>query len=225
MSNEKPKVFIFVNPDAKSTKILKDFIAKHIDNINKKMYVKIIQINKKNIDLVKQKGVTQAPTLIYGKKHVVNLENIIKVLTPPQESKDNFGHNHTSADELVHNYHDSILNTGEIDDEDDMSPESRREVIRQKMAAIQKRRPQMSEDVDSTHRLRGGRKLKAGNPKQTSFASDDDFQRAAGVDNIQSTPSQRYMDDADGEMILEDYYLSEAYAEGKKVGKVVSKRR
>ncbi len=30
----KPKVIIYVNPDAKSTEILTNFISKHIDRIN-----------------------------------------------------------------------------------------------------------------------------------------------------------------------------------------------
>lgn len=222
---EKPKVFIFVNPDARSTKVLTDFIAKYIDEINKRLIVKIIKINKRNVEIVKNKGVKQAPTLIYGKKHIVSLENIIRVLTPPQKAHDNFGPSYTSADELVHNYQDSILNTGDIEEDDEMDPNVREQVIRQKMAAMQKRRPQMSDDVDTTMKLRGGRKLKKGSSKQSSFATDDDFRRAAGLEDMQGTPSQRYMEEADGDLILEDWYLDEAIAQGKKVGKVVSKRR
>jgi hypothetical protein len=225
MNREKPKVFIFVNPNARSTTILTNFIAKHVDQINRKMFVKLIQINKKNVEIVKRKGVTQAPTLIYGKKHIVSLESILKVLTPPRETRDNFGQNHMSADEMLHDYHDSILNTGDIEDDDETDPSVREQVIRQKMAAMQKRRPQMSDDVGTAQHLRGGRKLKSRAPRQSEFNSDTEFARAAGMGNMQSTPSERYMDEADGELLLEDYYLDLANQGGKKVGKVVSKRR
>jgi hypothetical protein len=225
MSGQKPKVYIYVNPDARSTKILTAFIAKHIDQINRKMFVQIVNINKKNYELIKRRGVQKAPTLIFGDKHIVSLEKIIQVLTPRREARDNFGVSHMSADEMVHAFHDSILNTGDGDEEDETDPVVREQVIRQKMAAMQKRRPQMSDDVGSKQRLKGGRKIKSKPPQQNTFEDDASFMRAMGADNFEATPSQRYMDDADGELMLEDYYLDIANASGKKVGKVVSKRR
>jgi hypothetical protein len=39
---------------------------------------------------------------------------------------------------------------------------------------------------------------------------------AARVDNITETPVKKYMDDEDGALILEEYYLGEANASGKK---------
>jgi len=83
----------------------------------------------------------------------------------------------------------------------------------------------MSDNVESKQRLRGGRQLKSTAPKQSSFASDEEFYRASGVDNMQGTPSRSYMDESDGDLILEEWYLQEANNSGKKVGKVVSKRR
>jgi glutaredoxin len=222
---EKPKVFIFVNEGSKATKILMDFIAKNIDKINERIIVKIIKINKKNVEICKSKGVQAAPTLIYGKKHITGVDDIIRVLSPPQQSKDGFGQGYLSADEYVHSYQDSILNTGGDEEEDEMDPGVREQVLKQKMAALQKRRPQMSDNVDSKQRLRGGRKLKASGGKQASFATDDEFYKASGVDNVQSTPSRNYMEESDGDLILEEWYLQEANNSGKKVGKVVSKRR
>jgi glutaredoxin len=222
---EKPKVFIFVNDGSRATTVLTGFIAKNIDKINEKLIIKMVKINKKNFEICKRKGVRVAPTLIYGKKHITGVDDIIKVLSPPQTSKDGFGQGYSSADEYVHSYQDSILNTGGDEEEDEMDPSVREQVLRQKMAALQKRRPQMSDNVDTKQRLRGGRKTKAVSPKQSSFANDEEFYRATGVDNVQTTPSSNYMDESDGNLILEEWYLAEANQAGKKVGKVVSKRR
>ena len=185
----------------------------------------MVKINKKNIEICKRKGVRVAPTLIYGQKHITGVDDIIKVLSPPQQNRDGFGQGYLSSDEYVHSYQDSILNSGGDEEEDEMDPSVREQVIKQKMAALQKRRPQMSDTVDSKQRIRGGRKLRTGAPRQSSFASDDDFYRASGMDNIETTPSRNYMDEADGELMLEEYYLAEANQQGKKVGRIVSKRR
>lgn len=222
---EKPKVFIFVNEGSRATAVLTDFVAKNIDKINERLILKLIKINKKNFEICKRKGVRVAPTLIYNNKHITGVDDIIRVLSPPQQSKDTFGQGYLSADEYVHSYQDSILNTGGDEEEDEMDPGVREQVLKQKMAALQKRRPQMSETVDAKQRIRGGRKLNTSAPKQSSFASDEEFYKASGMDNVQRTPSNTYMEESDGDLILEEWYLQEANNSGKKVGKVVSKRR
>lgn len=222
---EKPRVFIFVNANSRATNILTQFVGKNIDKINERLTIKMIKINKKNIEICKRKGVRVAPTLIYGQKHITGVDNIIRVLQPPQQNRDGFGQGYMSSDEYIHSYHDSILNNGGDEEEDEMDPSMREQVLKQKMAALQKRRPQMSDSVSSDQRISGGRKLKTATPKHSSFASDEDFFRATGVDNIENTPTKNYMDDADGDLMLEEYYLAEANQNGKKVGRVVSKRR
>jgi glutaredoxin len=222
---EKPKVFIFVNEGSKATAVLTDFVAKNIDKINERLIIKIIKINKNNMEICKRKGVRSAPTLLYNNKHITGVDDIIRVLQPPKQAKDTFGQGYLSADEYVHSYQDSILNTGGEEEEDEMDPGVRGEILKQKMAALQKRRPQMSDNVPSNQKIRGGRKLTSTAPKKSSFANDEEFYKESGVDNIQRTPSNNYMDEADGDLILEEWYLNEANASGKKVGKTVSKRR
>jgi hypothetical protein len=221
---DKPIVLIYVQPKAKSTEVLTNFIGKHIDQINENLMVKLIKVTAKNVQIIKAKGIERTPTLVYEKKKYVSLEKIMKMLTPPAENKDHFGYGNTSPDDLVHSFHDAIISTGDDDEPDDDSPEMRGQVIRQKMAAMQKRRPEM-QGVESNKKIKGGRKVKSGTPGKTKFESDADFVKASRTDNMELTPFKTYMDDADGDLILEEYFLDEANRSGKKVGKVVSKRR
>ena len=221
----KPVVAIYINPEAQSTKILRNFIAKHIDQINQHLFIKLIKVTKKNVQMVKKKGIDSTPTLVHHRKKFVSLEKIIKILTPPAEHRDHYGYGNTSSDDLVHQYHSTILDTGDDNREDDeLDPGVRESVIRQKMAAFQKRRPQM-EGVEKQKTIKGGRKVKAAQQTKSKFDNDDDFFRATGVGTVKDTPSKRYMEEADGDLILEDYFLEEAMKSGKKVGKTVSKRR
>lgn len=221
----KPVVVIYINPGAQSTKILDQFLAKHIDQINEHLFVKRIKVTSKNVSMVKKKGIDHTPTLVYNRRKFVSLEKIIKILTPPAENKDHYGYGNTSSDDLVHQYHSTILDTGDDNrEDDDLDPDTRTNVIRQKMAAFQKKRPQM-DGVDVKNKLKGGRKVTARQPAKSKFDTDDEFRRAAKVDSVAETPSRKYMDEDDGAMILEDYYLEEANRSGKKVGKSVSRRR
>jgi hypothetical protein len=221
----KPVVIIYINPGAQSTKILDQFLAKHIDQINEHLFVKRIKVTSKNVAMVKKKGIDHTPTLVYNRRKFVSLEKIIRILTPPAEHKDHYGYGNTSSDDLVHQYHSTILDTGDDNKEDDdLEPDNRTNVIRQKMAAFQKRRPQM-DGVEGSRKLKGGRKVKTVQPTKSKFDTDEEFRKAARVDNIAETPSRKYMDEDDGAMILEDYYLEEANKSGKRVGRTVSKRR
>lgn len=222
----KPVVIIYINPNAKSTEILYDFLAKHIDQINQHLFIKRIKVTGKNVAIVKKKGIDHTPTLVYNKRKFVSLEKIIRILTPPAEHKDHFGYGNTSSDDLVHQYHSTIIDTGDDENAEDneLDPDVRGNVLRQKMAAFQKRRPQM-DGVDSTRKLKGGRKITAKQPAKSKFENDDEFRRAAQVDNVTETPTRKYMEEEDGAMILEDYYLDLANQSGKQVGRTVSKRR
>lgn len=219
----KPTVVIYVQPEMKSTDILTNFISKNIDRINHHLTVRIVKVTPRNAKIVKQSGVDRTPTLVYDGRKFVTLEKIVRILTPPELNQDSYGYGNTSSDELIHKYQDAILDTGDEDDE--MDPGKRGEVLRQRMAALQKRRPQM-EGVDKTRQLRGGRKVTAKPPPKSRFDTDDDFRKATRIDNIEDTPTKNdYMDDADGARLLEDYFNDEADRSGRKVGKVISKRR
>src|SRR6185437_1254188 len=220
----KPIATIFVNPDSKSTKLLEQFLVKNIDRINEYIYINRIKVTPKNVAAVKRKGIEQTPTLLFNNRKYVNLERIIKLLNPPAENKDHFGLGNANPDEMVYQYQSGILDTGDENGEDlELDPETRSNVLRQKMAAMQKRRPQM-DGVENSRKLKGGKKVIARQPIKSKFNDDEEFRRAARIDNISETPSKRYMDEQDGEMILEDYYLNEALQSGKKVGNVVSRR-
>lgn len=212
----KPIVVIYVNPDSESTKLLNQFLARHIDQINKYIYIHRINVTNENVNAIRKKGIDRTPTLVYNNKKYVNLENIIKVLKPPTENKDNFGFGNTGPDELIHEYHNNLILKKE-DDEDDDVPENRTKEIQQKMTALQKRRPRMDDGPMSESKSLGGRKSKSmGNNSYSSFDSDDDFRRASKVDQITETPVKRFMDDEDGAIMLEDYYLDMAKETGLK---------
>lgn len=216
---------IYVNPNSKSTKILDQFLAKYIDQINKRVFLKIVRVTNTNVEGVKKRGIEHTPTLVIEGKSYVGLEKIVKVLTPPTDQRDSFGMGNTSPNDLINQYQQTILNTGDDNKEDnDMDPDVRSNVLREKMAQFQKRRPAM-EGVDKSAKVTGGRRVHPGSLGKSKFDTDDDFRRASGVDNITETPSQRYMDEADGDSILEDWYLQEAINSGKKVGKTVGRRR
>ena len=221
----KPIAEIYVNPKSKTTEILNQFLAKYIDQINEHLFIKRISVTNENIALVKKKGIDHTPTLVYNRRKVVSLEKIVKILTPPSEHKDHYGYGNTSSNDLVTQFQSSILDTGDDDpEEDDMSPEARSNALRQKMTAFQKKRPEM-DGVEKKNKIGGGRKVKSTQPAKSKFDNDEDFKRASGMDNIIQTPSKKYMDDEDGDMILEDYYLTEALNSGKKVSNKISRRR
>lgn len=221
----KPIVIIYLNPKSKSTEILEKFLASYIDQINEHLYIKRVKVNSKNLELVKKRGIQHTPTLVYNKRKFVSVEKIIKILTPPADQKDHYGYGNTSSDDLIHQYHTTLLDTGDDNnDDDDLDPKIREAVLKQKMAAMQKNRPQM-DGVDKTRKLNGGRKIKNNQPIKSSFNSDTEFMSATNLNTVAETPTRKYMDEDDGALILEDYYLEEANRNGKKVGKNVSKKR
>jgi hypothetical protein len=210
----KPRVQIFVKPKAKSTILLTKHIGKYIDRINKYLILDIVQVTEKNVTAIKKLGISRTPTLIHNRKQYVSLEKIVRILTPPDESKDQYGVDVGSPDELVHKYHDSVINMNDDGEEDD--PSVRREdEIRRKMAAFQKRRPEM-QGVNEDKYIRGGRKVVARQAARSKFANDDEFRKASRVDDVVETPTKKYIDEQDGDAILEDYYNMEADRFGRK---------
>lgn len=212
----KPEIIIYVNPDSNSTRLLNQFIARHIDQINTRVYIKTIQVNQNNLIQVRKMGIDRTPTLVHNKKKYVGLDQIMQILKPPTETRDGFGTGNLSPDEMIHKFQsDFIQEEGDELDEDD--PANRDSVLKQKMLALQRRRPQMDAETADKTKLAGGKKLKTSGQPRTSFNSDDDFRRASGVDIITETPVRRYTAEEDGNMILEDYYLEEANMTGKRV--------
>lgn len=220
---EEPIAIIYVNPTADSTKILNDFLAKHINQLNMFFYVKRINVTSKNVKEVRRRGIDNTPTLVYNNRKFVSLENIIKVLTPPADQKDHYGYGNTNPDDLIEQNRKEIIDDGD-DDNDDDNLDNRDTVIRQKMAALQKLRPEMN-DVDKKSKISGGRKIKPIKNAKQNYDTDDEFRKASNVDNITETPTKRYMTEEDGDLILEEYFLNEAMMNGKKVGNKVSRKR
>lgn len=219
-------VNLYINAQSDSTKQLRQFIAKHIDAINDQIFINQVKVTKANLDQIKKMGILHTPTLVYANRKYVGLEKIIRILTPHDEQKASYGIGNTSAEDLITQYQDTIMRIGaeEEDEPDEMDPDVRKSQLQKKMAAMQKRRPEMS-GVSSGTKLPGGRKIKQSTPKKTSFVDDDDFQKTVGDGGpVQETPSRRYAEE-DGDLILENYYLDMARDQGKKVGKTVSKKR
>ncbi len=207
----KPEVIIYLSPNGKSTKILTDHLAKFIDDLNKMIMIKFIYISQANAKKVQQKGIRKSPTLIYGNRKFEGLDNIIKVLTPPKRERETYGYGNTSPDEMLHEWQNYIIEgRGEEEEEEDITGENGRKRLADRIAAFQKRRPQAT---DTTGKVA---KKKAVHKDYNPEKGDDDFIRDSGVNNVIQTPTDTYVQDTDGELILEDYYLDEAVAAGKK---------
>lgn len=214
MSEKKPNVYIYIKPNAQSTKILTRYVAKNLDIINQYVMVKFIRVDKSTIAFVKKQGIKHTPTLVHNKKKYVTLEKIIKILTPPNQRKDNFGYGKTSSDEFLHEMQMAVLDDESDIDADDLDQDRRGEELRQKMAAFQTKRPEMK-GVSRKQKLRGGRKVHANNPKKTDFRNDNEFRNLTGVDNIDSTPAYGGFTAEDGDLLLEEYRNQLADDEGR----------
>jgi hypothetical protein len=212
---KKTKVTIFIKKDAKSTKILTEFIAKNIDELSKFLVIDLKQVTAKNAGEVKRLGVDRTPTLVYNGKRYVSLEKIIRILTPPKNARETYGLDTGNPDELIHKYHNGVIHTRDDDEEDDPRI-NRDDEIRRKMASFQKRRPQMMGMESSDRYLRGGRKITARKRGKNEFNNDDEFRREARVDEQEDTPHSRYFSEEDGDLILENYYNHEADLQGRK---------
>jgi hypothetical protein len=209
----KARVIIFVTPRARSTEYLVNHVGKYIDLINKSFILEFINVTEKNAADVRRRGITKTPTLVHNGKHYVTFQKIVEMLTPPSRTKERFGVDATSPEELASKYMSSVINSG--DDESPDNPENREDDIRRKMAAFQKRRPEMKGVGEKQH-LRGGRKIKPGKNVGASFNDDETFLDRSGRAQQEMTPTKRYMDELSGEAILEDYFNAEADAHGRK---------
>lgn len=204
----KPVVDIYINPSAESGKKLAEHIAIHIDQLNKHLIINFIHVTKANSRAVMQKGVTRTPTLIYHNEVYEGLDKIKSILTPKNSAQSE------DPDEMMRRYQEQAIdvrNHNNVDDEEDddnMSPESRNRELQQKMAALQKKRPVM-QDVDSKQKIPGGRKTVAKQSRAREYTNDDDFLSDTG-------DKAAFVENNDGELMLEEYYLGEAIQSGKK---------
>jgi hypothetical protein len=216
---KKIKVVVYIKKDAASTKALTNFIAKNIDEISRTVIIDLKPVTAKNVEEIKRLGIDRTPTLVYGGKKYISLERIVKILTPKRNTsaggREGYGADASNPDELIHKYQDGVINTGDNDYEDDPRV-TREDEIRRKMASFQKRRPQMSGMEGSDRYLKGGRKIVNKRSNKGRFDDDDDFRRATGVDDQEDTPQNKYLDETDGNLILEDYYNHEADLQGRK---------
>lgn len=219
----KPTVVIYVKPKSDQTELLDKFLAKHINQLNNHFFIRRIRVTPENINNIKNMGILFLPTMIYNGKKYTSLDQITKVLTPPNQQKSNYGYGNTSPDDLVSQFQSLIINDKTDEDEEEEYGTNRENEIRQKMAALQRRRPEML-DVNEKTKINGGRKIVAKQPTNTNFNTDDEFRKASGKDDFE-TPSRRYFEEEDGDLILEQDRLNLALQEGKKVGRVVSKKR
>src|SRR5271163_4881619 len=186
----KQKIQIFVNPGSGSTSTLTKHIGKHIDSINQLLILDIIQVTEKNFPSIKKIGVSKTPTLIYQGKHYVGVDKIIRILTPPAKDRRNL-ESSLSSDELVRKYHESIYNSYDDNDSDETEDDD----IHRKIAAFQKRRPEM-EGVNDNKYVRGGRKVVAKGNVGSRFDSDDEFRKASNVDKDGSTETEEMYKDS-----------------------------
>lgn len=214
----KPIIDIYLKTESQSAKALTVHLAKYIDQLNEQVLINFIYITDKNAPAVQRKGIRRTPTLIYGNRRFEGLEKIVRILTPQKRDTENYGYGVMNPDEMLNKWQSDIIDSA-VDEEtdDDMSSDARSQQLRQKMAAMQKMRPQM-QGVPSKNKIGGGRKLKTATPKK-EYNNDDDFLKASGVGSVKQTPTNPYMEDKDGELILEDYYLDEAMKDGKKIPK------
>jgi hypothetical protein len=210
----KDKLIIAVNENSPSAKIITAHAGKYINEINKVYRLEFIKINAANAPRVRALGITQAPTLIRerDRKYVKGVEDIIRFLTPVPQRKISFGVGHTNPEDAMHAMMLDTMGRPENDDGDE--EEDRGEVLRKKMAEFQKKRPQMSNDVPSDARIKGGRAI-INKPPPKNIDSDDAFLNASGRDNIRETPTDMGFGEMDGNATLEEWYLDEAYAFGK----------
>jgi hypothetical protein len=207
---QKPIMYIVINGESQSGKLVSSHVAKYMADISQNYKVEILKSNPKNIRIIRELGVTALPTMVVNGKKIEGAEKIVKILTPVRDQQSGFGMGYDNPEESVRNM--MISNMGRPEDDDDEA-DNREEVIRKKMADFQKKRPQMSDNVPKDARINGGRQIIS--RQAPVFADDDDsFVRASGRDNITETPTIQNMDD--GDSILEEFYLDEAIQHGKK---------
>lgn len=224
MSGRKKKVKIYVNPNTQTTNALMDFIADNIDEISRRIIIDRVRVTRKNFQTLKDRGITKTPTLVYDGKQYVGAQKIMRILKPPSAHKDNFGSN-LSAEEMVQRFHMRAIapdeQEGETPDEDD--PNNRTSMLRQRMAAFQKKRDAMLGFGDNPP-IPGGKPPRKGRAARAkSFNNDEDFMSA--MDAVEETPTEMTMTEEDGDRILEDERNRLADEMGRKVGRTVSRRR
>lgn len=203
----KLRVQLYVQPKAKSTLILTNHLGKYIDHINKRIHIDIIYVNDGNLRVVQQRGITRTPTMVCNGKYYTCLEKIISILTPPSNVREQFGIENASPEELVSRHQEAVINAAP-DEEEDNPGIKREEELQRKMAAMQRKRPEM-EGVNDASKIRGGRKIVSRQTVKSSFNNDEDFRAASNID-VDPTPVKEYYGEEDGARTLEAYYNMEA---------------
>lgn len=201
---------LYVVPNSRQANVISRHIANVLDDLNRcGVYIENHFVAGRGEQEALRAGVKSTPTLVFNGAFYEGTDTIIRVLTPPSRGVDRPPISTTSAEEFLEAYHRRILSTG---DEDTETADDRGMNIRQKIAAFQKRRPEMQGVQDA---VPGGRKITQKRVDPINFSSDDDFRRMAGVDNLEPTPAAGFGSAEDGLAILEDYYNSQADESGR----------
>lgn len=214
-TQQKPKAVLYLNASGKNTEILMNHIAQHVDTLNRYLVIDFIYITASNTAAVKKHGITKSPAMIYAGKKYEGVGDILRVLSPaPPKEQHNI--DDLSPDDILLYWQQKHSDPND-DSEDENDPDTRKREIQQKMAMIQKRRPVMV-GVDNNHKLAGGRPItKSGAGKSYgdygTQAGDSVFLQDSGRDEVVGAAND---EQSNGELMLEDYYLAEAYQFGKK---------
>lgn len=211
---------IYVNPSSETTKVLIAFIADNIDEINKRVKIQRIMVTPKNMKAVQAAGISKTPTLVFNGKSYEGAQKIMRMLKPPSSYQDNFGNNST-PEEMVHKYLNNAIQPGGDDDEEDNDRGGNRaEELRQRMAALEKRRNGMIGGKDNPATRASGKRGKK--PDMRTFNTDEDF--VGAVDTGEETPTESAMEE-NGDLIWENELNKMADEAGRKVGNKIGKRR
>lgn len=212
----KPEIEIYLYTDSsggtnhKPTVNITQFISKNYTEISKVLRVKFNKITKKNKNSAIKKNIQNLPALIYGNKLYEGEKQILHFLSSIFADL-NYGYGNANPEELVYQMMLEEMEAG--DDEPDLD-DDRDQEIRRKMAAMQKRRPEMDGLHDRTP-MKGGRKIKHKTQNKV-FAEggkgDDAFIKMAKTDVFNT--DNFYNDNNEDDNILENYYLDEFYKEG-----------
>lgn len=208
--SDKKILNLFVKRKSESTNKLMAYIAKKIDNINRYYYIKTIYIDASNVKEMMARGIRTVPTLQYGTNVYTNENDIINILTPPENTKDRI-HGALTNEEFVHRYQDNLVNT-KGDDDDDPSG-IKPEQIQKRIAELTSRK---KHQIGSDKQSKESMSRKPIKPK--TYQSDQDFLKDTHLNEDAPTPTKKHAmaGNADGDAILEDYYLNEARGAGKK---------
>ncbi len=216
---QKPKAILYLNTSGPNTDKLMNHIAQHVDILNRYMIIEFVYITSENTSTIRRRGITSSPSMIFAGKKYQGVIDIIKILSPkPREQP---AIDDLNPEEVFLYWQQKHMKPGDDsgdDSEDETDPACRTRELQEKMAAVQKRRPVMA-GVDDNYKLAGGRPIsKHSSSKIYGGYGDQNGDSIFLQDSGRSETSAEIIpdDQSNGELLLEDYYLDEAFQFGKK---------